>query len=122
MAGPRLAGRTAVITGGGSGFGRATARRFAEEGATKIVLADIRLEKAEEVKAEIEALGMQALALAVDVGQIEACEKLVADTLAFVDGKIDILVSNAAPFHGPEPFLEFSDETWFSDLSVNLTA
>ncbi|MEA2524685.1 MAG: hypothetical protein QOF73_1912, partial [Thermomicrobiales bacterium] len=96
MAGPRLSGRTAVITGGGSGFGRATARRFAEEGAAKLVLADIRQEKAEEVKAEVEALGAQALAVRCDVGDVAACEKLVEDTLAFVDGKLDVLVSNAA--------------------------
>jgi 3-oxoacyl-[acyl-carrier protein] reductase len=111
-----------VITGGGSGFGRATALKFADEGASKIVLADIRGEKAAEVKAEVEALGAQALALQSDVGTLEGCEKLVTDTLAFVDGKIDIVVSNAAPFHGPEKFLEFSDETWFRDLAVNLTA
>jgi len=122
MSGPRLSGRTAVITGGGSGFGRATAIRFAEEGATKIVVADIRQDKAEEVAAEVETLGATALAVQSDVGQMEACEKLVADTLAFVDGKIDIVVSNAAPFHGAEPFLEFSDETWFSDIAVNLNA
>jgi 3-oxoacyl-[acyl-carrier protein] reductase len=122
MAGPRLSGRTALITGGGSGFGRATARRFAEEGASKIVLADIRLDKAEEVKAEVEALGVTALAVQSDVGKVEVCEKLVEDTLAFVDGKLDVLVSNAAAFHGPESFLEFSDDTWFSDLAINLTA
>lgn len=122
MAGPRLAGRTAVITGGGSGFGRATALRFAEEGASKIVLADIRPEKAEAVKAEVEAKGAQALAVAADVGSVAACEKLVEDTLNYVDGKIDIVVSNAAAFFGPEPFLEFRDSTWFTDLNVNLTA
>lgn len=122
MAGPRLSGRTALITGGGSGFGRATARRFAEEGASKLVLADIRQEKAEEVKAEVETLGAKALAAQCDVGDVAACEKLVADTLAFVDGKLDVLVSNAAPFHGPEPFLEFRDQTWFEDVAVNLTA
>jgi 3-oxoacyl-[acyl-carrier protein] reductase len=122
MAGPRLSGKAAVITGGGSGFGRATAIKFAQEGASKIVLADIRQNKAEEVKAEVEALGAQALAVQSDVGQIEACEKLVAETLAFVDGKLDVVVSNAAPFHHAENFLELSDETWFSDLSVNLTA
>lgn len=122
MAGPRLSGRSAVITGGGSGFGRATARRFAEEGATKLVLADIRKEKAEEVKAEVEALGAQALAVQCDVGDVAACERLVEDTLAFADGKLDVLVSNAAPFHGPESFLEFRDETWFEDLAINLTA
>jgi 3-oxoacyl-[acyl-carrier protein] reductase len=122
MAGPRLGGRTAVITGGGSGFGRATAIRFAEEGASKIVLADIREESAQAVKAEVEALGAQALALKSDVGSVEGCEQLVADTLAYVDGKIDIVVSNAAPFHGPEKFLDFRDETWFRDMNVNLTA
>lgn len=122
MAGPRLAGRSALVTGGGSGFGRATARRFAEEGATRLVLADIRAEKAEEVKREVEALGATALAVQSDVGQVANCEQLVADALAFCDGKLDILVSNAAPFHGPERFLEFRDETWFEDLAVNLTA
>jgi 3-oxoacyl-[acyl-carrier protein] reductase len=122
MSGPRLSGRTALITGGGSGFGRATARRFAEEGATKIVLADIRKEKAEEVKAEVEAVGAQALAAQCDVGDVAACEQLVADTLAFVDGKLDVLVSNAAPFHGAEPFLEYRDQTWFEDVAINLTA
>ena len=122
MAGPRLAGKSAVITGGGSGFGQATARRFAEEGAARIVLADIRQEKAEQVKAEVEALGAQALAIACDVGKIDECERLVAETLAFVDGKLDIVVSNAAPFHAGAPFLEYPDEIWFNDLAVNLTA
>src|SRR4051794_1860076 len=122
MAGPRLAGRTAVITGGGSGFGRATAHRFAEEGASKIIVADIREAKAKEVAAEVEAIGAKALPVQSDVGKVEECEQLVADTLAFVDGKIDIVVSNAAAFHGPEKFLEFRDSTWFTDLNVNLTA
>jgi NAD(P)-dependent dehydrogenase (short-subunit alcohol dehydrogenase family) len=118
----RLKGRTALITGGGSGFGRATARRFAEEGAGKVVLADIRREKAEAVKAEVEALGARAFAAQCDVGDVAACDKLVADALAFCDGKLDVLVSNAAPFHGAETFLEFRDQTWFEDLAVNLTA
>lgn len=122
MADRRLEGRTAVITGGGSGFGRATAIRFAEEGAAKIVLADIRLEAAEAVVAEVEAIGARALALQTDVGQVEACERLVTDTLSFVDGTIDIVVSNAAAFHGPEHFLNMSDRTWFQDVNVNLTA
>ena len=60
MVGPRLAGRTALITGAGSGFGRATARRFVEEGASKIVLADIKLDSAEKVRVEIEELGADA--------------------------------------------------------------
>jgi 3-oxoacyl-[acyl-carrier protein] reductase len=122
MAGLRLAGRTAMITGGGSGFGRATALRFAEEGASRIVLADIKLESAERVKSEVEALGAQALALRADVGTVENCEQLIDQTLAYVNGKLDILVSNAAPFHGPKPFLEFDDAIWFQDLNVILNA
>lgn len=122
MAGPRLAGRTALITGGGSGFGRATALRFAEEGASRIVLADIKLDSAERVKEEVEALGAQALALQSDVGKVENCEQLIDQTLAYVNGKLDVLVSNAAPFHGPKPFLEFDDAIWFTDLNVILTA
>jgi 3-oxoacyl-[acyl-carrier protein] reductase len=117
-----LAGRTALITGGGSGFGRATALRFAEEGASRIVLADIRLESAEKVRAEVEALGAEALALQCDVGAKENCDKLMDDTLAWVEDKLDILVSNAAPFHGPKPFLEFTDEIWFEDMNVQLNA
>lgn len=122
MAGPRLPGKTAVITGGGSGFGQATARRFAEEGASRIVLADIRREKAAAVKVEVEALGAEALAIECDVGQVAECERLVAETLAFVDGKLDVVVSNAAPFHAGAPFLEYPDEVWATDLAVNLTA
>jgi 3-oxoacyl-[acyl-carrier protein] reductase len=122
MAGPRLAGRTAVITGGGSGFGRATALRFAEEGVATVVLADIRLEAAEAVATEVRELGARAVALQADVGRVDACERLAAETLSLVDGKIDIVVSNAAAFHGPEKFLEMSDQTWAEDVNVNLTA
>jgi NAD(P)-dependent dehydrogenase (short-subunit alcohol dehydrogenase family) len=111
-----------MITGGGSGFGRATARRFAEEGASKIVLADIKLEGAEKVRAEVEALGAEAVAIQCDVGTVENCERLIRQTLDAVDGKLDILVSNAAPFHGPRPFLEFTDEIWFQDMNVQLNA
>jgi NAD(P)-dependent dehydrogenase (short-subunit alcohol dehydrogenase family) len=122
MAGPRLSGRSALITGGGSGFGRATARRFVEEGAAKIVIADISAERAEAVKAEIEALGAEAWAMPCDVGEVESGERLVRDTLSAVGGRLDILVSNAAPFHGPEPFLEFRAQTWFEDVAVILNA
>jgi 3-oxoacyl-[acyl-carrier protein] reductase len=122
MAGPRLSGKSAVITGGGSGFGRATAIRFVEEGATRIVVADIRLAAAESVAAEIEAMGASALPIASDVGKVDECERLVSETLAFVDDKIDIVVSNAAPFDGGHPFLEFPDDVWFRDIAVNLNA
>ena len=122
MTGTRLAGKSAVITGGGSGFGRATAIRFVEEGATRIVVADIRQSAAEAVAAEIEAMGATALPIASDVGKIEECERLVTETLAFANGAIDIVVSNAAAFDGGHPFLEYPDDVWFRDIAVNLNA
>ncbi len=122
MTGTRLAGKSAVITGGGSGFGRATAIRFVEEGATRIVVADIRQSAAESVAAEIEAMGAAALPIASDVGKTEECERLVSETLKFGDGKIDIVVSNAAAFDGGHPFLEYPDDVWFRDIAVNLNA
>jgi NAD(P)-dependent dehydrogenase (short-subunit alcohol dehydrogenase family) len=117
-----LAGKSVVITGGGSGFGRATALRFVEEGATRIIVADIRQPAAEAVAAEVEAMGAAALPVASDVGKVDECERLVSETLKFVDGKIDIVVSNAAPFEPAHPFLEFPDEVWFRDIAVNLNA
>lgn len=122
MTGLRLAGKSAVITGGGSGFGRATAIRFVEEGATRIVVADIRQSAAESVTAEIEAMGATALPIASDVGKIEECERLVSETLSFGNGKIDIVVSNAAAFDAGHPFLEYPDDVWFRDIAVNLNA
>jgi 3-oxoacyl-[acyl-carrier protein] reductase len=120
--GTRLAGKSAVITGGGSGFGRATAIRFVEEGATRIVVADIRQSAAESVAAELEAMGASTLPIASDVGKVEECERLVQETLAFVDGKIDVVVSNAAPFAPGYDFLELPDDIWFRDVNVNLNA
>lgn len=122
MSVPRLEGRSAVVTGGGSGFGRATAKRFVEEGATSIVISDIRRNAAESVASEIEAMGAKAYVAETDVGDLEQCEQLVKETLAFVDGKLDIVVSNAAPFQPAHAFLDFPDEVWFGDIAVNLNA
>jgi 3-oxoacyl-[acyl-carrier protein] reductase len=64
--GERLLGKTAIITGAASGIGRATARRFATEGA-HVVVADINIESAEAVVEEIRGGGGSALAVSVDV-------------------------------------------------------
>jgi 3-oxoacyl-[acyl-carrier protein] reductase len=122
VTGPRLAGRSAVITGGGSGFGRATAIRFVEEAATRTGGADRRRPPAESVAAEIEAMGAKAFPIASDVGKVDECERLVSETLKFAGGKIDIVVSNAAPFDPGHPFLEYPDDVWFRDIAVNLNA
>ena len=72
----RLAGKAAVVTGGGSGIGRAVARRFAAEGAA-VAVADIAAERAEAVAAEIQAEGGRAFAMGVDVTDQRQVQALV---------------------------------------------
>jgi len=104
----RLSGKRALVTGGGSGIGRATCRRFAAEGAT-VVVADLLGERAEEVAAEIGGSAVQAdVTVAADVGRmVEAA------------GRIDVLVNNAGGGFADD-LLEISEEEWDGDVTVNL--
>lgn len=88
-----LEGKHAVITGSGAGIGRAIALRFAAEGA-RVTLADIRLDGAAAVRDEIVSAGGSALAVACDVADQDAVERMIAaGREAF--GPVDILVNNA---------------------------
>jgi len=104
----RLQGRTALVTGGGSGIGRAICRRFAAEGAA-VVVADLVAERAEEVAAEIGGAAVYA-----DV-------TLAADVARMVDGagSIDVLVNNAGGGHADD-LLEIDEEAWDGDVAGNL--
>ncbi|MCS6800797.1 MAG: beta-ketoacyl-ACP reductase [Chloroflexota bacterium] len=86
----RLQDKVALITGAGQGIGRATAERFAREGAT-VVVADINYAKAEQVAA---ALGSSAFALPLDVGEAASVESCVAAVIERCR-RIDILINNA---------------------------
>jgi NAD(P)-dependent dehydrogenase (short-subunit alcohol dehydrogenase family) len=90
----RFEGRVAIVTGGGSGIGRATVLRFAAEGAA-VVVADIDGEAAEAVAGEVRAAAGRALALVADVSEDAAVEELVAKTVAEFGG-LDVLHNNAA--------------------------
>jgi NAD(P)-dependent dehydrogenase (short-subunit alcohol dehydrogenase family) len=91
-----LNGKTAIITGAGSGIGRALAETFARQGA-HVAVVDLMLEQAEAVVAEITAAGGSASAFACDVAQ-QAAVKTVVDAVAAAR-QIDILVNNAGIAH-----------------------
>jgi len=119
----RLDGKSALITGGSDGLGRAMARRFAESGASVAILARDpgRLEEARQEIADA-ASGNQARVEAVscdvtDPAQIQAAWDKVAESL----GAVDILVNNAG-HSAARPFLEVTDEQWHEDLDLKLFA
>jgi gluconate 5-dehydrogenase len=86
-----LEGRAALIPGGGGAIGGAMAVGFAEAGA-KVAIADVTLERSEEVAERVRAVGGEALALAVDATQEAECDRIVAETIARF-GKVDIIVN-----------------------------
>ena len=88
-----LTGRIALVTGGGTGIGRASAIVLAQHGAD-VVLAGRRPQPLEETAAEIRDLGRRAAAVSVDVTAPDACEQLVERSVAEL-GRLDILVNNA---------------------------
>jgi NAD(P)-dependent dehydrogenase (short-subunit alcohol dehydrogenase family) len=117
MAG-RLDGKVALITGGGSGIGDATAMLFAAEGA-KVVVSDVKLDAAQRVADAVIAGGGEAIAMAGDVSARSECEALVAGTVEKF-GRIDILVNSAGvtPRYAPDEW-DF-EKKWDWVVSINL--
>lgn len=113
----RFVDKVVIVTGGGNGMGRATALRFAREGAA-VVVADIESDSAARVAQEIRAEGGRALDVFVDVSVRESVAAMVARTVAEY-GRVDILCAIAG-IAGAIPFLEISDEKWDRMLAVNL--
>ncbi len=117
MAG-RLADRVAIVTGGNSGIGEATARLFAAEGASVAILAR-REEQGKAVEASIKEAGGEAVFIACDVSdrqQVDSAAAAVAERY----GRIDTLFNNAGG-GGPGNFPDEEDDVWNRVLTVNLT-
>jgi NAD(P)-dependent dehydrogenase (short-subunit alcohol dehydrogenase family) len=112
-----LTGRIAVVTGGGSGIGRACALAFAQSGA-RVVVANRTLAKAEAVADEIAIMGGAALALDVDVSRAADVAWMITETVAHFGG-MDILLNNA----GVSPSGRVTDITeveWDECLNIDL--
>jgi 3-oxoacyl-[acyl-carrier protein] reductase len=116
----RLAGKVAIVTGGGSGFGEGIAKRFAEEGA-KIVVNDIDDAGGQRVTAEIEKAHGQGSAIYVrgDVARNDEVKALVDAGVARF-AKLDIMVNNAGISHRNMPMLDVPEAMVDKILAVNV--
>jgi 2-hydroxycyclohexanecarboxyl-CoA dehydrogenase len=115
----KLAGKTALVTGAGRGIGRAIALALAREGC-QVAIADILAAEAQDVAAEVEALGVKALALPLDLTRRSEVEGAVAEVLAQF-GQLDILVNNAG-WDRMALFLDSEEDTWDRLIAVNFKA
>ncbi|SDC08458.1 NAD(P)-dependent dehydrogenase, short-chain alcohol dehydrogenase family [Melghirimyces thermohalophilus] len=113
----RLVDQVAVITGAGSGIGRATAKKFAREGAT-VVAADINADTGEETVASIQEEGGEATFQTVDTSSYESVEALVAHATER-HGRLDIMFNNAGVANQPYPVLKMPVEEYHRTVSVN---
>lgn len=112
-----LSGKVALITGGNSGIGAATARLFAKEGA-RVVIAARNTEKGERIADEIKRTGGDVRFVACDVRQMADCETAVRATLDAY-GRVDILFNNA----GVVPFatlLDTNETDWLNTFDINV--
>lgn len=108
----RLSGKTAIVTGGASGFGAGIVRKFIAEGAT-VMIADINGDAAQAMAEEV-----GALACKVDVAKSDSV-KALAETAIVKMGHIDILVNNAGITHLPAPMEDITEEEFDRVLAVN---
>ena len=122
----RLSRKTAIVTGGGSGFGAGIAQKFAAEGA-RVIVADINHDAAHQIadginsnhQGSANAQHAVALACTVDVADGNSMEAMI-NTANEAFGGIDIMVNNAGVTHMPQPLEDVSEEDFDHVLSVNV--
>ena len=113
----RFVGRTAIVTGAGSGIGRAVAHRLVREGAA-VIVADVSADRVADAVAEIGGVGQgRATGVTGDVSTQADVDRIVAAA----GNRIDVLASVAGIMDGFLPPHELDDETWTRVLGVNLT-
>ena len=117
----RLQGQVALVTGGDSGIGRATAIAFAKEGADVAIAFLEECEDARQTSLAIEACGQRALAIAVDLGDEAACQRTVERVICEF-GRLDVLVNNAAEQHPQESLTNISSAQLERTFRTNVFA
>jgi 3-oxoacyl-[acyl-carrier protein] reductase len=114
----RLAGKVALVTGGGKGIGRAIAEKFAAEGAQVVINYLKSEEQAHELALRIGRDGKPAVTIRADVSSSSEVSRMVSEVVSGF-GRIDILVNNAAVLYRV-PFLEATEENWDRTIDINL--
>ncbi|MBW3636888.1 MAG: SDR family oxidoreductase [Armatimonadetes bacterium] len=113
-----LKDKVAFITGGASGIGEGTARRFAQEGA-RIVIADVQEEEGQELRAELESQGHQVLYVNCDVSSADDVKSAINAAVERF-GRLDIVFANAGINGVWTPIDELQPEEWDKTLDINL--
>lgn len=113
----RFSGKVCLVTGGGSGIGKATCVRMASEGG-QVAVVDLHQASAQQTADEITAAGGQAIALEADVGNSPQVQAAIAATVAKY-GKIDVIVNDAAMMTFT-PILDIAEADFFKVIDTNL--
>ena len=114
----KLKGKTAVVTGGDSGIGKATALLFAKEGADVVIPYLSETSDAKDTKKEIEVLGRRCVLIKGDLGKENHCKKVIAKTISEF-GKLDILVNNAGNHWEADQIEDISTEQLLKTFHSN---
>ena len=116
----RLKNKVAVVTGAGSGMGKAISVIYAKEGAN-VVVSDIKLEAANATVEEIKSNGGEAIAVLANVAKEEDIQNLI-DTAVQTYSTLDVLVNNAGIMDNFEPAGDIEDEKWERVFAINTTS
>jgi 3-oxoacyl-[acyl-carrier protein] reductase len=117
-----LKGKTAFVTGGNIGIGRAVSLAFAKCGADVALTYYSHKEEGEATVKEIKAMGRNAYGFQLDATDADQVKTVVGQAAELFGGHIDILMNNAGHLVARSPIVDMTDEHWFKTINVNLTS